>query len=149
MFRNHSVRTWGERWQRYRLTIDAVLNIVEDESISISQDSYVSKLRLHHLPLTHPDLMVGRAEYLADFAEFRLETARIAAALNMPLPEIPHLRKSRDYNHQDCFSKAEMKRFKNVYQAALEFYQNFLHARSKQTEERQEIITTVDHRSAA
>ena len=125
MFQRYPTRSWKERWQRRCLTIDRVLDIVEDQSIPLFETTFLSKVRLHHIPMTHPTLMLQHARYLADFDNFHNEVEHIASKLGIVSPEIPHLRKNDRKVPSPVLNDVTKERFLKVYRSDLEFYQRF------------------------
>lgn len=125
MFRNYPVKNDFELEIRSRLTLKSIMEIVENKDITLKGNNFVSKLKVHTIPMTHPFLMLDRAKYIARFENFQEEYKFLADKLNIEVATIPHFRKNKQYDYRDFFTIKEKQKFENLYKTDIEKFYEF------------------------
>jgi len=115
MFQNYRTKTDSEVQIKKKLDLDLALDIVEDESLPIDEDHYLSKLRLHHLPMTHPAMMLDKADTIARYEDLDGEVERLAKRLGIPMSPIPITRFEGTYDFRESFTARSKQRFENIF----------------------------------
>ena len=115
MFREYAVVTDAERNVRDALTIEGMLDVVEDPAIAPSGDAYLSKMKLHSMPMTSPFYHLDRVTDICRFEAFGCEYRRLAAGLGLKVEETPHFRKSQRESFQAYFNRRDRQRAQDVF----------------------------------
>lgn len=82
------------------LTIEKVLDVVEDESIDIHEDSYWGKLKQHAIPVTHPHYRIEEVDFLGRFETLEHDWRALAGLLSIdyqPLARLRNANRTRPY----------------------------------------------------
>lgn len=120
MFRDYKVRTTEEQRFRELLTLDTLMDVIEDDRISIHGDDYMAKLRLHAVPMTHPSFCIDRAEYIGRFENFEQDYREVAQQLGVRVGSVPHERKSAPMDYRPWFSNEQRRRAERLLAADLD-----------------------------
>lgn len=92
MFRDYKVANAGEEQLRAGLTLDRIMDVIEDDAIAIDNRTFLGKLKLHAIPMTHPNYDVGRANFIGRFETFGADYLRLARELGLDVDTVAHHR---------------------------------------------------------
>ncbi|WP_119290990.1 sulfotransferase family 2 domain-containing protein [Azohydromonas sediminis] len=120
MFRGYKTRTLEEQRFKESLTLDRLMDVIEDEKLPIGGDGYMAKLRLHAVPMTHPFYCIDRAEYIGRFERFEQDYREVARLLGIRVWSVPHERKSAPMDYRPWFSAAQRRRAERLLAADLD-----------------------------
>lgn len=102
MFQKHpSARASGVDGSE--LTIEKVLDVVEDESIDIYEDSYWGKLRQHAIPITHKHYQIEEVDFLGRFETLNLDWKALCGLLSLDYQPLARLKNSQRIRHYSSF----------------------------------------------
>ncbi|GJD49974.1 hypothetical protein OPKNFCMD_2710 [Methylobacterium crusticola] len=104
MFQDYAVATRDEEALRSRLDLAALMDAIEDDAIPLDRDAYLSKLRLHALPMTHRFYCLDRAGFVGRFERFERDYRALAAALGLPAAAVPHERRRAPVDYRRWYS---------------------------------------------
>ncbi len=120
MFQIYAVATPEEASLRARLDLNAMMDVVEDERIAFDQPDYVSKLRLHALPMSHPGYNIARADFVGRFETYVEDYRRLAERLGLAR-EVVHLRERKiPFDYREKYDVATRRRAGRLFAADLE-----------------------------
>lgn len=121
MFREYPTKTEADKTLKARLDLHDLMDIVEDDSIPIVGQTYVSKLRQHIIPMTHPSYFLQEAEFIGRFEQFEKDCRQLYSRLNLEQPGcIPHLRSTPARDYRDFFDKVSRARAEQVFAEDME-----------------------------
>ena len=106
MFSRYRTANDSEDSIRANLSLHSVMDIVEDESIGLEGDDYLSKLRRHCIPMTSAFFCHEMIQDIFRFEAFQRDFQRLATRLGINVTVVPHLRRT-DREHYACYYSAE------------------------------------------
>ncbi len=115
MFQGYAVANDAEKAFRAELTLERVMDVVEDPSISPDGDNYFSRLKQHALPMTTPIFCLHDVNDIYRFEDFDAEYRRLARRLGVECGEVPHLRKSQRQPYPAYFSNRDRHRAESLF----------------------------------
>lgn len=119
MFQTFDASNEAETQFRSTITLDTIMDVIEDPNVPIcahKSDTYMPKLKLHALPMTHPFLNLHKAKDIYRFEQFAEEFIRLAQKLNLPAGQVPHQRKTEKRDeYRKYYSDAQRKRAESVF----------------------------------
>ena len=90
MFQTYKIETAEEESLRDSLTLDKIMDIIEDPEIKCDLPTYTSKLKLHSLPMTSRMFHLDRAKYIGRYENYAEEYQKLAMILGQKDFDIPH-----------------------------------------------------------
>jgi hypothetical protein len=84
-----------EARMRRRLDLAMVMDVIEDDTIPLDRGTWLSKLRLHALPMTSPFYHLEKADFIGRFETFAEDYGRIADRLGIAIEAVAHERKGK------------------------------------------------------
>jgi hypothetical protein len=115
MFRDYPIQTAEEASFRDGLTLQRILDVIEDRSIAPGTDGYFPKLKLHALPMTAPLFMFDKVRDFYRFEDFTTAYRQLAERLGLDCGEVPHLRKTDRQDYRAYYSEADRARAEAVF----------------------------------
>lgn len=103
MFRSYPTETEQEKQLKSELNLSKLLDIAMDDSIPLDENRYLSKLRLHSIPMTHPFFGLELASDVFRFEEYETSYRQLGLKLGCEVEEIPHMRKSERGHYRSFF----------------------------------------------
>ena len=122
MFQGYATATEEEKVFQAGLTLQRVMEVVENPEVSPVGNSYRSKLKLHCLPMTAPFFHLDQATEIYRFENYPEEYQRLAHQLGVPAGDVPHWRKSIRQPHQSYYTTRDRRRAEQLFQADLEAF---------------------------
>lgn len=98
------------------------MDIAEDETIPLDRGDYLSKLRLHAIPMTHAFYHLDRAEFIGRFERFRPDFLAIARMLNVDAATVPEFRRGKPYDYRGWYTPKLIHRAQSVFRNDLEAF---------------------------
>lgn len=89
MFRDYPVSDGADRSFQKSLSLDHVMDVIEDETIPVGERSYLSKLRMHALPLTHPLVHIHRATFVGRMERFEDDYRALGEWIGLSVNQVP------------------------------------------------------------
>jgi hypothetical protein len=115
MFRHYrTVDGDEERFQR-DLSLELLMDLVEDDTIPIDEPSLRCKTRRHALPMTDPGMHLHRSHFIGRFERFATDYQRLAHELGVEIDEIPHQRKTDPIDYRTFYSADQVQRAERIY----------------------------------
>ncbi len=99
----------GVAFDNRTLTLAKVLDVIEDESISIYNKNYWGKLKLHAVPITHPHYRIEEVDFLGKFENLEEDWKALCQSLSMPHQPLGRLRESGRSEHHSKFFNHEIR----------------------------------------
>lgn len=115
MFSTYPTDTGEEELFRQNITVETVLDIVENENIDLYEKSYFSKLRLHTIPATSTIDHIKSVDFIGRFENFPEDYSKAAKALGVCSNRIQHLRKQTDKQDWKNLDRTSLNRALNLY----------------------------------
>lgn len=115
MFKKYPAEDEQEAEFQANLTIDKALDVVLDESQPLTREDYFSKLRRHLIPMTYPFFGLGLAIKIYRFEEFHAAYHDLCAQLDLPLTDMPHLRKTVRQPYKNYFTLRDSDRAQKIF----------------------------------
>ena len=88
---------------RSALTLEKVLDVVEDDSIDIYKEDYWGKLRQHAMPITHPHYRIEEVDFLGRYETLELDWRALCGLLSMDALPLGRLKDSGRVQHYSSF----------------------------------------------
>lgn len=120
MFKNYCVDTDEEKNFRDSLTLQRMMDVVENPDFSPVGDNYFSKLKLHCLPMTSPFFHLTQVADIYRFEDFPASYGKLAQRLGRTVEKVPHCRKSVRRIYQSYYTARERVRAESLFRADLE-----------------------------
>ncbi len=91
------------RFDARTLTMKQVLDVIEDDSISVYDNNYWGKLKLHAVPITHPHYRIEEADFLGRYETLEADWRALCDALQMEHQPLGRLKNSERSEHYSNF----------------------------------------------
>jgi hypothetical protein len=85
------------------LTLEKVMDVVEDDSIDIYQEDYWGKLRQHAMPITHPHYRIAEVDFLGRYETLRMDWRALCGLLSIEALPLGRLKDSGRVQHYSNF----------------------------------------------
>ena len=85
------------------LTLDRVLDVVEDDSVGIYDDDFWSKLKLHAIPMMHPHYRMQETDFVGRFETLEADWRTLCKTLKIKHQPLEHFRQSGRSEHYSAF----------------------------------------------
>ncbi|WP_300013132.1 sulfotransferase family 2 domain-containing protein [uncultured Roseobacter sp.] len=127
MFQTYPVKSEQDASIRSGLGLHDVMDVIEDDTIPIAGETYVSKLRQHAIQMTHGTYFLNEADFIGRFERFEKDCRHVYRQLGMEEPEIiPHRRNTPPRDYRSYFDKSTRSRAEQIFAEDLErFDYNF------------------------
>ncbi|PLX82832.1 MAG: hypothetical protein C0617_13250 [Desulfuromonas sp.] len=122
MFKTYDVRTPKEETFRANLTVNDILEAIADRSIPLNENNYISKLRLHFAPMTHPVHSVSKAKHIGRFESYEKAFRDIESLLGFETGPVHHKRKTTPRNYREVIDPELRAKIEAVYAEDLETF---------------------------
>lgn len=116
MFKKYKTATPEEEAFKERLTMSSVLDVIEDEQQDMTGEDYFSKLRRHVIPMTHPFFGLKLASKIYQFENFPDAYRELSERFEVPLVEVPHMRKTKRQHYLEYFNADDANRARKILQ---------------------------------
>ena len=124
MFQNYPVKSKAERCLREQLDLRSIIEIAENDDISLFENNFISKLRLHAVPMTHWSYCIHEAKFVGRFENFDADCETVLELLEIPIPDsIPHLRKSQSRDYRMYFTSDSRSKAESVFAEDLKTFE--------------------------
>jgi hypothetical protein len=110
MFQDYREAPWwsparfGEARLRCRLDLAMLMDVIEDDTIPLDREDWLSKLRLHAMPMTSPFYHLDKAGFIGRFESFAADYATVAARLGIAIAAVPHEREGKPPEWRAAFT---------------------------------------------
>lgn len=102
------------------LTIEGLLNIIQNSKIKANSNGFLSHVKRHVIPMTSDYSNIQYAKHIYKFEQFAEEYAKLAMALNVTIKTIPHKLKSKNRRHyREYFDDRLLERATNIFSTDL------------------------------
>jgi len=85
------------------LTLEKVLDVVEDDSIDIYEESYWGKLKQHAMPITHSHYRIGEVDFLGRFETLDIDWRALCGLLSLDYQPLGRIKSSGRTRHYATF----------------------------------------------
>ncbi len=85
------------------LTLNRVLSVVEDESISVYDNNYWGLLKLHAIPMTHPHYRLHEADFIGKFESLESDWRSLCGTIGLEHRSLDRLKNSGRNAHYSTF----------------------------------------------
>jgi len=111
MFKSINVEGAVEERQRSDLTLSTLMDVIENESIGFShKGNYLTKLKQHALPMTHPSYHLKKAKFIGRYEHFERDFRKVAEILGAKVTQVPHFRNNRATKDYRSFFDADSRK---------------------------------------
>lgn len=119
MFQQAPAADAADAERRRNLSLDLLMDILEDPRSAGNQVSLYAKIRGHALPMSTPGLHLDRCGFLGRFEHFERDYRRVAERLGLAVSSVPHERRTAPADYRPHFSPAQRARAERIYGADL------------------------------
>ncbi|MFM7264655.1 MAG: sulfotransferase family 2 domain-containing protein [Cyanobium sp.] len=119
MFQRGPAGDAADAARRRNLSLDLLMDILEDPRPAHGQLALDAKIRDHALPMSTPALHLDRCDFLGRFEDFERDYRQVASRLGLAVSTVPHERRSPAEDYRPLFSPAQRARAERIYAADL------------------------------
>ncbi len=119
MFQRAPAQDAADAERRRTLSLDLLMDILEDPRPAHEQLALYAKIRGHALPMSTPGLHLDRCAFLGRFEQFERDYRRVASRLGLCVTAVPHERRTVAEDYRRLFSPAQRARAEQIYAADL------------------------------
>lgn len=120
MFRKHSSAN-GISFAAKSLTIENILNVIEDDSVDIHGTNYWSRLKRHSIPVTHPHFRIQEVDFLGRRETVAWDWAALCGLLSFRhRPFAFRQQRGRQHHYSSFFNWRDRERAFSIFAEDLE-----------------------------